>query len=210
MDVAKRRVSKASGATSTAKLSRRSTARSWSDQWFSKRALLWHLLLVIVAPACLYAGWWQGHRALDGNTLSWAYTVEWPVFAAVAVIGWWQLIREDPSEVEARRAERIRRGQPRAAVTATPQLLAANRAALEMHQAQLLAGSTPSAGGDLAVIDDVDGGPRPVASGGMGTYNIYLATLATQGRAKTWRNPRGMPERPRDRDDRVGLDAGDG
>lgn len=166
------------------------------DQWFSRRALLWHLLLLVIVPGCLYAGWWQGTRAVGGNTLSWAYTVEWPVFAVVAVIGWWQLIWEDPAAVEARRAERIRRATPRPAVTATPQLLAANRAALELHRAQLTAGSTPVAGGDLAVIDDELGRSRPVASGGMSAYNVYLATLATQGKAKTWRNPRGMPERP--------------
>ncbi len=153
------------------------------------------MLLLIIVPSCLYAGWWQAHRAIGGNTLSWAYTVEWPVFAIVAIIGWWQLIMEDPSEVEGRRHERVRRAQPRAVVTATPQLLAANRAALEMHRARL--GPAAAPGGDLAVIDEGDGGPaRPVASGGMNAYNSYLATLATQGRAKTWRNPRGMPERP--------------
>ncbi|MDQ6839446.1 MAG: hypothetical protein M3137_14255 [Actinomycetota bacterium] len=164
------------------------------QRWFSKRALLWHLLLAIIVPGCLYAGWWQAHRAIGGNTLSWAYTVEWPVFAVVAVIGWWQLIMEHPSEVEARRQERIRRAQPRPVVVATPQMLAANRAALEMHRAEL--GPASSAGGDLAVIEDDSGQVHPVASGGMSTYNAYLATLATQGRAKTWRNPRGMPQRP--------------
>lgn len=164
------------------------------QRWFSKRALLWHLLLIVIVPACLYAGWWQAHRAIGGNTLSWAYTVEWPIFAVVAVIGWWQLIMEHPSEVEARRHERLRRAQPRPVVTASPQMLAANRAALQRHRTEL--GPAAGADGDLAVIEDDGGQLRPVASGGMSTYNAYLATLATQGRRKTWRNPRGMPERP--------------
>jgi hypothetical protein len=164
------------------------------QRWFSKRALLWHLLLAILVPGCLYAAWWQIHRAVGGNTLSWAYTIEWPIFAIVAIIGWWQLIMEDPAEVEARRQERIRRAQPRPSVVATPQMLAANRAAVERRRAVL--GPAAGAGGDLAVIEDDGGQLRPVASGGMSTYNAYLATLATQGRRKTWRNPRGMPERP--------------
>lgn len=164
-------------------------------RWFSKRALLWHLLLIIIVPGCLSAAWWQAHRAVGGNTLSWGYTVEWPIFAVVAIIGWWQLIMEDPAEVEARRHERIRRAQPRQMATATPQLLAANRAALEMHRAQL--GPVASSGGDLAIIDDGAGQVRSVATGDLRTYNAYLATLAMQGRAKTWRNPRGMPEAPK-------------
>ena len=170
--------------------------RTVREKWFSKRSLLWHLLLIIIVPGCLTAGWWQVHRAMQGNLLSYGYSVEWPVFAIVAVIGWWQLIQEDPSEVEARRQERIRRAQPRKALTATPQLLAANRAALESHRAQLPAPSLSN--GDLAVIEDHDGGVQPVASAGMSAYNAYLATLAIQGKAKTWGNPKGMPERPKE------------
>lgn len=66
------------------------------QRWFSRRALLLHLAVVIVAPACLLAGWWQATRALAGNGLSWFYSVEWPVFAVLAVAGWWHLIHEDP------------------------------------------------------------------------------------------------------------------
>lgn len=168
--------------------------RTVREKWFSKRALLWHLLLVVIVPGCLLAGWWQVHRAMQGNTLSYAYSAEWPVFAVVAMIGWWQLIQEDPSEVEARRSERVRRAQPRQALTATPELLAANRAALERHRAHLPAPATSN--GDLALIEDRAGGLQPVASAGMSAYNAYLATLATHGKAKTWRNPKGMPERP--------------
>ena len=42
---------------------------------------------------------------MSGNTLSYAYSVEWPIFAVIAVIGWWQLIHEDPAEVVARKVE---------------------------------------------------------------------------------------------------------
>jgi len=160
-------------------------------RWFSKRALLWHLLVAIIVPGCLYAGWWQAHRAIGGNTLSWAYTFEWPIFAVVAIVGWWQLVTEDPAEVEARRHERIRRAQPLRLPSATPQLLAANRAALERRRVEL--GATTSAPGALVGSGDADAGRR--AGGGMSAYNLYLATLATEGRTKTWRNPSGMPRR---------------
>lgn len=63
-----------------------------------------HLAVVVMVPACLFAGWWQATRALGGNGLSWAYTVEWPGFALIAVAGWWHLIHEDPEAYQARRA----------------------------------------------------------------------------------------------------------
>jgi hypothetical protein len=81
-------------------------------KWFTKRALLWHLLLSIIVPGCLIAAWWQVHRAMQGNTLSYGYSVEWPIFAIVAIIGWWQLIHEDPADVEARKEERRNRSKP--------------------------------------------------------------------------------------------------
>lgn len=39
--------------------------------------------------------------------LSYAYAIEWPAFAVVAFIGWWQFIHDDDREViRARRAAR--------------------------------------------------------------------------------------------------------
>jgi len=60
-----------------------------------------------VAPGCLLAGWWQYRVALAGNSLSWAYTIEWPCFSVIAVVAWWHLIHEDPAERDAR-AEKAR------------------------------------------------------------------------------------------------------
>jgi hypothetical protein len=62
-----------------------------------------HLAVVIVAPACVLAGWWQATRALAGNGLSWAYSVEWPIFALIAIAGWWQLVHEDPEAYRERK-----------------------------------------------------------------------------------------------------------
>ncbi|MHB1598117.1 MAG: hypothetical protein ACYCXY_04370 [Acidimicrobiales bacterium] len=74
------------------------------SRWLSPRALLLHLEVVLVAPACVGAGWWQATRALAGNGLSWVYSVEWPVFALLAVAGWWHLLHEDPGAYRARKA----------------------------------------------------------------------------------------------------------
>ena len=48
------------------------------------RWLGWHLFMVVSFWGMLWLGDWQFHRALAGNALSWAYTFEWPFFAALA------------------------------------------------------------------------------------------------------------------------------
>lgn len=85
-------------------------------RWFSKRAWTLHLELLIVAPGCAVAGWWQATRALAGNGLSWFYSIEWPVFAVLAIWGWWYLIHEDPEVYAARRW--FRRGSEASAAPA--------------------------------------------------------------------------------------------
>ena len=51
--------------------------------------------LSAVVAFCLLARW-QVHRALSGNTLSWAYAFEWPFFAAYAIYMWWKLLKDGP------------------------------------------------------------------------------------------------------------------
>jgi DNA-binding transcriptional regulator of glucitol operon len=67
---------------------------------------LLHVTVVAVATGCLIAAWWQVGRARSGNWLSYAYAVEWPAFAVVAVIGWWQLVHDDREAIRARKADR--------------------------------------------------------------------------------------------------------
>ena len=80
-------------------------------RWLCLRALRLHLSLVAVAGGCGLAGWWQLHRALAGNSLSWAYTFEWPAFAVIAGWGWWQLVHDTPDELRRRRAEKAADGR---------------------------------------------------------------------------------------------------
>jgi DNA-binding transcriptional regulator of glucitol operon len=78
-------------------------------RWLSRRAFVLHFLLITVVPACLLAGWWQVHRALSGNLLSYFYSVEWPIFAILGVVAWWQLIHDVRLETEYEDPRRERR-----------------------------------------------------------------------------------------------------
>ena len=80
--------------------------------WVTKRAISLHLAVVIFVPTFLALGWWQLHRALNGNGLSWAYTFEWPIFAAYALYLWWRIVHEQ--EQMTRPAPTSRRGLARA------------------------------------------------------------------------------------------------
>jgi DNA-binding transcriptional regulator of glucitol operon len=62
--------------------------------WFSRRAIKLHVVILIVVPAFLALCLWQISRALGGNSLSWAYVFEWPLFAAYAIYMWWRFVHE--------------------------------------------------------------------------------------------------------------------
>jgi len=76
-------------------------------RWFSRRAVLLHLALLVWFPGCLFAFWWQVHRAFDGNALSYLYSIEWPLFSLAGVWGWWQLVHTDPERVGRRAQARM-------------------------------------------------------------------------------------------------------
>lgn len=69
-------------------------------RWLSREAIPLHLAVVVFVPACAVLTWWQVGRALSGNTLSWAYSFEWPVFAGFAVFMWWKLLHESPERAD--------------------------------------------------------------------------------------------------------------
>ncbi len=86
------------------------------DRWLSRRAITLHVAVVLWVPGCLFAGWWQVTRALDGNGLSYLYSVEWPVFAIVGVWMWWSLLHTDPDSVGARAQRRLQAARVAAGV----------------------------------------------------------------------------------------------
>jgi hypothetical protein len=72
-----------------------------------------HALAAAGVAGCLALGWWQLGRAAGGNALSWAYAVQWPVFAGFVAFLWVREVRRalglarPPSA-----ADRPRRGGP--------------------------------------------------------------------------------------------------
>jgi DNA-binding transcriptional regulator of glucitol operon len=70
----------------------------WTPAWIAR-----HVLALVAIAGCLGLGWWQFSRASGGNTLSWGYTFEWPVFAAFFAFLWYrevQLARKPPAAEE--------------------------------------------------------------------------------------------------------------
>lgn len=150
-------------------------------RWFSRRSLLLHLAVLVWVPGCGVAAWWQVTIAMSGNALGWLYAVEWPVFAVLGVLGWWQLVHDDPAEVAERR--RARRRKPSAAppVAGSEEVVREPGAAGERP-----AGAPALSPGNVAAIVAAEDGDDELAA-----YNAYLASLAVSGGRKTWRDPTG-------------------
>jgi hypothetical protein len=177
--------------------------------------LLLHLAFVVVAGGCLIAGWWQVHRAMQGNTLSYLYSVEWPAFAVVAGIGWWQMFHDTPEDIAARKAHHARARAASTEVVARTLPRSALAITVGSEEADRTRGLGSGSGPPRLTTGDDDGAPLPAAVNdavpvlpngddpallasedepvdGITAYNRYLATLAVRGKPKTWRNPRGI------------------
>jgi hypothetical protein len=116
-----------------------------------------HLTAAVVVSGCIVLCWWQVTRALSGNTLSWAYVFEWPIFAGYGVFMWWKLIH-DPA--------------PGAGVLGQDP----DRAAVTGADDPRVDGPTGSAGGDKDTAEDEE----------MASYNRYLAALNASDKRKHW------------------------
>jgi hypothetical protein len=66
-------------------------------------ALRLHLTLAAGLALCVAAFIFEVGRALGGNSLSWAYVFEWPIFAVFAVYMWWNLLHDTDTERTGRR-----------------------------------------------------------------------------------------------------------
>ena len=81
------------------------------SKWFNSRALLLHVALLMWLGLCASAGWWQLARAVSGNSLSFMYSIEWPAFGVLGVIGWYALLNMEKvtadDEIERRKYENI-------------------------------------------------------------------------------------------------------
>jgi hypothetical protein len=190
-------------------------------QWVTRRALMLHLAFAAIATGCLFAAWWQIHRAMAGNTLSYVYSVEWPAFVVVAGIGWWQMVHDTPEDIARRKAhhakaraasaEVVARTLPRAALaitvetseseqarwrlgpgsSGTPEIVAASPASLGDLPARRAGQLVPDSDAVSATLVAEEPGDDDPVDE-MTAYNRYLALLAVRGKAKTWRNPHGI------------------
>jgi hypothetical protein len=127
-----------------------------SSRWrflITPKWLGWHVLVILSVLGMLWLGNWQLHRAESGNSLSWAYTFEWPLFAIFAVAFWVKTIQD-----EVRPPAQAKPGDAFALPGGIPALLpGALRAAVD--------GKEPAK-------DDEELAP----------YNAYLARLAKEAR----------------------------
>ena len=122
----------------------------------TERNVLTHLTALIVVPGCLALGWWQVTRALSGNSLSWAYVFEWPIFAGYAVYMWWKLTHDD------------RRSGRRASLDGSEGAHHEADAGVDSRGAA----HDPAGAGD----EDEE----------LASYNSYLAALNASGKRKHW------------------------
>ncbi len=64
-------------------------------RFLTPRWLLRHLATLGLVAAFLGLGWWQIGRAAGGNSLSFGYAIEWPVFALFVIFVWYREIRAE-------------------------------------------------------------------------------------------------------------------
>jgi hypothetical protein len=87
------------------------------------RWIAWHSIVILSSIGMFFLGDWQLHRAESGNQLSWAYTFEWPLFAAFTIFFWIKSLHDElrnPRDVAA---------EPMSAVAAVPAAAASGSAA---------------------------------------------------------------------------------
>ena len=89
------------------------------SKWWGPRALGLHVALLVWLAMCASAAWWQVGRAIGGNSLSFMYAVEWPVFGVLGVLGWFAMLNMESltasKEAARREYEERMRAEARAA-----------------------------------------------------------------------------------------------
>ncbi|WP_433312230.1 hypothetical protein ACQP0U_26740 [Micromonospora sp. CA-269861] len=125
--------------------------RLWTPAWIAR-----HVAMVVLVVGFLGLGWWQISRATAGNSLSWGYAVEWPIFAGFVVYVWWR-------EVKLARRRAVEADAPPADPAAEPMpvVTAGSRPAVRRP---VRVSRVPAAGD---VVEDTD----------LAAYNHYLSWL---------------------------------
>lgn len=89
----------------------------WTPAWIAR-----HAVALVLVVGFLALGWWQYTRAADGNSLSWGYMFQWPLFSAFVAFLWWREVRlgtrgpaqnpEQPAEPPRRPGAPVTVGRP--------------------------------------------------------------------------------------------------
>ncbi|MDG4756361.1 hypothetical protein [Micromonospora sp. WMMD710] len=123
----------------------------WTPAWIAR-----HVAMVVLVVGFLGLGWWQISRATAGNSLSWGYAVEWPIFAGFVVYVWWR-------EVKLARRRAAEPDAPPAAPATEPEPV-------------VTAGSRPAVRRPVRV-SRVPAGGEAVDDSDLAAYNHYLSWL---------------------------------
>ena len=114
------------------------------------RGLTWHLFAVAAVVGMPWLGKWQFDRAIAGNTLSWAYTFEWPIFAIFGIVFWIKTVKDELHP------------------------------AADSQDAAAAQVSLPTAGQSDEAEAPQEAAPSGAADPELAEYNAYLAKLASQ------------------------------
>jgi hypothetical protein len=120
-----------------------------------------HVLTAVLVLGFLALGWWQIDRATGGNTLSWGYAFEWPLFAGFVLFVWTREVRRVWRGSHAPPAE-----PPREPTEAAADPSGYRRPVLTARRSRVN-GADPNARTGTEVTDD----PQ------LAAYNTYLAWL---------------------------------
>lgn len=55
---------------------------------------------------CAFAAWWQVGAAIQGNSLSYLYSIEWPLIGILGVVGWYSMLNSEKISEHKERARR--------------------------------------------------------------------------------------------------------
>ncbi|MGH9121758.1 MAG: hypothetical protein ACRDYC_07405 [Acidimicrobiales bacterium] len=151
-------------------------------RYLTPRCIGMHVTILVVLPLFAWLTWWQFGRATGGNTLSWAYTFEWPLFAGYAIYMWWQLIHDVATVVDRspRGGGRSGRSDGGGARAGGPEDVPGWALGRSFEPPPVVEGGPVGAGSPGRHEEESEEDEELVA------YNRYLTSLASQPARKRW------------------------
>jgi hypothetical protein len=76
------------------------------SKYLSPRAIGLHIALILWVLICALAAWWQVGRAIQGNSLSFLYSIEWPVIGVLGILAWYSMLNMEKVSEHKEKARR--------------------------------------------------------------------------------------------------------